>query len=239
MIYTLESAFKKYIMESSKDFIYKKFEKKMDFDTFSTLIELDPTYRGDDEVGKYGEWIASLYIRDPKILDEDAPKLVEALEIFNKRKARIRIDGHENDINKYKSLNDLREVTTQYQNVTEKDIESKIKDYTYPDIELVYEDSYWKVYVPHSYEASKELGERTSWCTAYTNTDSYYRDYTRKNNLYVLISKTNKAKFQFYFGEGNQFKNAEDIELDLYDFFTSYGVEKMRGLVDYFRTITK
>lgn len=42
----------------------KKYYPNIPDDTFMQLIELDPTYRGNDSLGKYGKWLLNLYNRN-------------------------------------------------------------------------------------------------------------------------------------------------------------------------------
>jgi hypothetical protein len=49
------------------------------------------------------------------------------------------------------------------------------------------------VWVPETYAASCKLGQGTKWCTATTENDYYYKQYTRGNKkLYIFINKQNK-----------------------------------------------
>ena len=39
----------------------KKYYPNIDDNTFMQLIQLDPTYRGNQSLGKYGKWLLNLY----------------------------------------------------------------------------------------------------------------------------------------------------------------------------------
>ena len=64
------------------------------------------------------------------------------------------------------------------------------------------------VYIPHTYRASRQIGQDTHWCTASSN-PSYYKSYTQDGDLYVNIRKSDGAKFQIHF-ESSQAMDADD-----------------------------
>jgi hypothetical protein len=59
------------------------------------------------------------------------------------------------------------------------------------EYKIIYNTPEWVIAVPHSYEASKYLSTGCKWCTAnaYGNGEYYYKEYTRKGNLYINFDK--------------------------------------------------
>ena len=79
------------------------------------------------------------------------------------------------------------------------------------------------MYIPHTYRASRQIGQDTHWCTASSN-PSYYKSYTQDGDLYVNIRKSDGAKFQIHF-ESNQAMNADDEPVALGEIGISEGLK--------------
>ena len=90
-------------------------------------------------------------------------------------------------------------------------------------LEKVYEDDEWAVYIPHTYRASRQIGQDTHWCTASSN-PNYYKSYTQDGDLYVNIRKTDGAKFQIHF-ESSQAMDADDEPVALGEIGISEGLK--------------
>ena len=168
------------------------------------LIELlmaDPTAVRNNRgsfTGRYGVWIGNMYANGSIKLG-DIPELKTALVTYDKNKTQLP------PIKDCKSLSELigwvKDLSDDFKPVRN---QSKAK----ADLEKVYEDDEWVVYVPHSHAAARRGGEGTHWCTASEN-DYYYNMYSNQGPLYINIRKSDGAKFQFHF-ETNQFMDADD-----------------------------
>ena len=174
--------------------------------TLKTLFMSDPTfkqtYRG-LYVGRYGVWIANMYTNGYIKLG-DIPELKMALVTYDKNKSQLP------PIKDCKSLSELIEwvknLSDDFKPVRK---QSKAK----ADLEKVYEDDEWVVYVPHSHAAARRGGAGTRWCTASEN-GYYYNMYSKQGPLYINIRKSDGAKFQFHF-ETDQFMDADDDPVSL------------------------
>ena len=183
--------------------------------TLKTLFMSDPTfkqtYRG-LYVGRYGVWIANMYTNGHVKLG-DIPELKMALVTYDKNKSQLP------PIKDCKSLSELigwvKNLSDVFKPVRK---QSKAK----ADLEKVYEDDEWVVYVPHSHAAARRGGECTRWCTASEN-DYYYNYYSKHGPLYINIRKFDGAKFQFHF-ETDQFMDANDKPVRLNEIGLSEGI---------------
>ena len=207
---------KKYNMELYK--IINSFRRNyptIEERTLKTLFMSDPTfkqtYRG-LYVGRYGVWIANMYTNGYIKLG-DIPELKMALVTYDKNKSQLP------PIKDCKSLSELIEwvknLSDDFKPVRK---QSKAK----ADLEKVYEDDEWVVYVPHSHAAARRGGAGTRWCTASEN-DYYYNMYSKQGPLYINIHKSDGAKFQFHF-ESGQFMDADDDPVSLKEIGLSEGI---------------
>ena len=166
-----------------------------------TLFMSDPTFKETNRglfIGKYGVWIGNMYVNG-NIKLGDIPELKAALITYNKNKSQLL------SINDCKSLSELiswvKDLSDDFKPIRK---QSNAKG----NLEKVYEDNEWIVYVPHSHAAARRGGEGTHWCTASEN-DYYYNCYSKQGPLYINIRKSDGAKFQFHF-ESNQLMDAND-----------------------------
>ena len=151
----------------------------------------------------------------------DAPELKSALFTYDKNKTQLP------QIKDCKSLSELigwvKDLSDDFKPVRN---QSKSR----ADLEKVYEDNEWVVYVPHSRAAARRGGEGTHWCTASEN-DYYYNCYSNQGPLYINIRKSDGARFQFHF-ESNQFMNADNEPIQLNKIGLSEGVVGFYAKID-------
>ena len=194
---------------------------------FNRIIALDPTFNPNkDSVGTYGKWLLNLFkkgnlnneghINDLLTRFEEVKNQLVNKDIM-KYKSLEEVDDMLNDDNSYKNLSDRQKLRQTQKAVRGADLSQ--------DATLVYEDSDWQVYTPHTYEASCKLGSGTRWCTASTANDHYYNYYKERygGEYYININKHNGEKFQFHF-PSNQFMNEEDYPIDM-DYFANENPE--------------
>ena len=188
-----------------------------------TLLMSDPTfkqtYRG-SFTGRYGVWIGRMYASG-SIKPGDIPELKAALATYDKNKIRLP------QIKDCKSLSELigwvRGLSDDFK-VVRKQSDAK------ENLEKVYEDDEWTVYVPHSHAAARRGGEGTRWCTASEN-DYYYNMYSNQGSLYINVRKSDGAKYQFHF-ETDQFMDANDDPIRLNKIGLSEGIGGFYNKID-------
>ena len=187
------------------------------------LFTADPTTVQNSRgtfAGKYCIWIGNQYVNG-KLKVGDIPELKKALKTYNINKSQITTP-----INNINSLSDLITIISDY---TDDFKATRQLSKGEQELEKVYEDAEWIVYIPHTYEASRKIGGDTSWCTA-SSDDRYFNMYTKDGPLYVNIRKFDGAKFQFHF-PSNQFMDINDEEVSLREIGLS------KGLVEFYEKI--
>ena len=174
--------------------------------TLKTLLMSDPTFKQTDRgsyIGRYGVWIGNMYANGSIKLG-GIPELKSALITYDKNKSQLP------NIKDCKSLSELiewvKDLSDDFKPVRK---QSDAKE----NLEKVYEDNEWVVYVPHSHTAARRGGEGTRWCTA-SEDDFYYNMYSKQGPLYINVRKSDGAKYQFHF-ETDQFMDANDDPIGL------------------------
>ena len=198
----------------------RKYYPNIDAETFDKLIALDPTFRGKQSLGKYGKWILNLYNRG-QLSDEDIADIPNVLQLFTTYKNRL----DTTDLNRFKSVQELSDaiadvaedesMLTPRQRVRfhKRQKAGKIVTDARDDYDIVFENSNYIVYVPHTHEASMYLGQGTEWCTAHEN-PYHYNDYTEGGfELYIIKDKRNGNRWQWSTKTGD-FLDQYDEEFD-------------------------
>ena len=195
----------------------------IDIFVLDTLLRIDPTVVQNNHglfAGRYGVWIGNM-CANGNIKLGDIPELKSALVTYDKNKTQLP------QIKDCKSLSELiewvKDLSDDFKAVRK---QSKSK----ADLEKVYEDSEWVVYVPHSHAAARRGGEGTHWCTASEN-DHYYNYYSKDGPFYINVRKSDGAKFQFHF-ETDQFMDADDKPAKLRDIELSEGSINFYSKID-------
>ena len=155
----------------------------------------------------------------PIIKKEDISKYKKHLETFKRNKREYPLK----DINMVKdqnALDDFIKKSREIQAREEEDISQQkgvSKSEKYTKLKLGEVDGYEIFKFPKGskelYGASCELGSGTDWCTATGNTDSFFRDYINRGDIYIIISKSNpKEKYQFHY-ESDSFMDSDDLAI--------------------------
>jgi len=190
-------------------------------------------------------------IEKTRLFNEDLYKVTENLKIYHYAKKLGKFDD-EKDIGKIKSFTGLDDIVIKY-DIDEDQIDKTKAERVRDDVDVVFEDETWVVYIPKTEEASCHYGTNTSWCTAARGNNNYYSYYTKKDDtrsygsenkgpLYMIMHKEdmqNNVKrgparhTQFHF-ESNQYKDSNDREIELGNF-----LNENPGLKEFFRTMFK
>ena len=180
----------------------KKYYPKIDDNMIKTLVALDPTFKGGNNLGKYGKWILGLYNKG-QLKDEDFYKVPQYLTTFTNNLSKM----PNKDIMTYKSLPDLAKVIQPYEG--QKDISKKqqVRDIK-KGAKKVMETKNWLVISPTTKEAACYYGANTKWCTA-AKEFNQFDNYNDRGPLYIFINKEDNTKFQFH-AETFQFMNELD-----------------------------
>jgi hypothetical protein len=155
---------------------------------------------------KYLVWIARMYTTGQFKL-EDISRIRGEIITFEKNLGEIQ----NKDLNSYKTLNDLYNVTDKF---AAKEAEPEVKKdepEAEKDVEwLIYTPNY-KALIPKSEEASCKYGLGTRWCTAATGGYNHYKSYASRGDLVIIMCKIDgkTRKFQFHF-ETHSFMDERD-----------------------------
>ena len=196
----------------------------IDIFVLDTLLRIDPTVVQNSRglfVGRYGVWIGNM-CANGNIKLGDIPELKSALITYDKNKSQLP------NIKDCKSLSELiewvKDLSDDFKPVRK---QSDAKE----NLEKVYEDNEWVVYVPHSHTAARRGGEGTRWCTA-SEDDFYYNMYSKQGPLYINVRKSDGAKFQFHF-ESDQFMDSDDEPIRLNKIGLSDGLAEFYTKIGY------
>ena len=186
------------------------------------LVATDPTKKK-----SYSSWVLSV--------EKNPRKIKEYLD--NGRLAEI-FDYFRSNAKEGASLTDKDSIEEAERSLPDSsDVLRKTGDPEADDFDVVFQDSDWIIAVPHSYKASKKLGENTKWCTAdaYGNGLYYYNDYTSSGPLWVNFKKGEQEvlkgitypykRYQFCF-ERKAFLDAHDDPFDWEDLDMPESVQK-------------
>ncbi|MCS7316797.1 MAG: hypothetical protein NZZ41_00540 [Candidatus Dojkabacteria bacterium] len=213
---------------------YKSIQKKDSSNKYESLEEfiksIEEPLRKENKfqfIEPYMKWIVQRYVTNNLGLYEDMfGKTVPGLLKYDILKRKNKLKQEHKDVNKIKNLNHLLDILNEYQSEdtrsnTEKEKEIEQNFYDNGEAELIYNDSNFKIVIPKSERASCFFGKNTRWCTAATESENLFNRYNEMGNLYILIDKKNKRKFQFHF-EAAQFMDEKDEPIDLIDFEKNY-----------------
>lgn len=205
----------------------------IDDETFRHLIALDPTFNPNrDSVGTYGKWILTLYSKG-EIKEDDFENVTQMLDVWETNKKRFT----NKDIGQFKKLDqletallDMPDLELSHRQKVRQNQKNRRKADLGNEADLVFDGTDWEVWVPKTYAASCKLGQHTSWCTASTEDEHYFHQYSSQGKLYIVINKhDDKKKYQFQV-ETNSYVNSDDEVICLIDFLFDEGEE----LFDFF-----
>ena len=189
--------FEAYLSEiaSLKD-VYEKYYSGISYDDFDIIVHMDPT-SGPDKMGKYSKWLLTIYQKGA-FTPQNFLKVKQYLEFYNKFINRI----EKKDINQIKSVEELKSIVKPFMENSNQPTSKTmaLKTTKSNGAMKVYEDERWVVIVPFTKDAAIQYGKGTKWCTSAIK-DNRFDYYINKGNLYILIDKVGKRKYQYSYKE--------------------------------------
>ena len=176
------------------------------------LLQTVPSDIEDSEKANYLNWRIKQFMVNGTI-EGPTPKYVE--EFYQIKANNLDRILTKNDINEFDSVEEfesmMKSSSKKWLDYQKNKKESTVQE---KDINKIYEDNEWSVYIPESKAASCKLGTGTRWCTASRGERNYYNVYHKPNDpLIIFISKENpEEKYQFSYGS-NQFMNKKDKDI--------------------------
>ena len=253
----LEHSFSQLLNESLLD-VRLKNAPNLDNELFRTIISYDPELSklqnlNDETMAStpehYSRWLLKMY-KSGELKNTTQDKLQLLLQIFTQAKKRRNLLPN-NDINSYKSIEELKTAVDNIKNnltINQKNKDAKRNQkqlqgekqpglYMNGAVELLFNGQDWEVWTPHTYEGSKALRRGASWCTGGDN-DHYYNDYVSDGTLYVIIDKHNpKNKLQLFLpfprqGKPREFRDAYNEGMSFRKF-----VHENEELLNFFKDV--
>lgn len=155
-----------------------------------------------------GDQLYLMYCLD-NIVTQDNNRLMNEFMTLNERGLI-----HENDILKYKNIQQIQEAISLAQvRLVDKDMEGQII--------RVFEDNKWLVLRPLTFASSCKYGAATKWCTTAVNSPEHFHRYWSRGTLIYIINKETgyKVATQKYHddNERSTLWNAADHEVNWAD----------------------
>lgn len=161
---------------------------------WNDALKLDPTRNK-----KYLDWVLRL-IAQEKLLAEDHYKVPTALNEFIRCQPMLRRDARSLDINAYESLQDLFRLLRPYvSELNPAQLSKAERAEIDAQTEVILDSEDLLVVSPKTEKASCFWGRGTQWCTAATDAENAFSQYTddNGNGLFIFIDKKNPGiKYQ-------------------------------------------
>lgn len=161
-------------------------------------------------IGKFLPWVVKMYINkefDMAHLDT----IRGSLDIFYYNLPKF----SNKDINSYRTLNDLNIAIDNIKGV--KTSGDKKRD-AKKSSKKIFENNKWIIIIPETKEAAIKYGKGTTWCTS-AKKDNAFDAYNVDGPLIIIINKQNPSeKYQLHYPT-NSYRDSEDDDMELVDFF--------------------
>ena len=196
------------------------------------ILSTVPSDIEDSEKAVYLNWRIKQFMVNGTIKGP-TPKYVE--EFYQIKANNLDRMLTKNDINSFESVEEFQTMmissSRKWANYQKKKKEGTVQE---KDINKIYEDEDWTVFIPESKAASCRLGTGTNWCTATRGERNKYDKYHKKDDpLIIFISKENpEEKYQLNYGS-RQFMDKKDRSIEQTIFFYKLNeiVKKLSGVL--------
>ena len=225
----------------------QRYYPKLDEKQLRGLVALDPTYKGGDNLGKYGKWIITLFYNNiknierlkqyreysqrpenqgktinqptllPAIKKEDLYKVTDSLKLYDTLKGKIN-----KPITAFKTLPELDTELAKFKNEGVPTDKEALRRYnTFKSCEKL---GLKKIYESPEWiigiPTTLESSVPFGEYTSWCTTSShgrYYNYYTQQGDLFILLNKENGELYQFHF-ETTSFMDEHDQSIDMDNF---------------------
>lgn len=229
----------------SMEKLKEQFAEGVPEDVFEELIRVDPTANFDQgRSGKYCPWIFRQYTKG-NLTEDDFQNLKDALDYFKNNARRF----EHTDLGQYKTVEDFLNDAERVGNtpLTDKEKARARKKAAHnagdKDKKFLAKDGVWELWTPLTHEGSISLartgGHKARWCTAYEDSDHYWKYYTtgqQAGTLYIFLNTTNPdEKYQLHL-ESKSWYDIEDGRLGMENFYKFLADKPV--FADYFKVET-
>jgi len=143
---------------------------------------------------------------------EDKDQIADTLNWFHQYKQQLPLNNR--DIGRYPSYYDFEDTIDSFRLTDKIDDTDSETTLARDDVTVLYNGPMGTVTIPKTHEASCELGRGTKWCTATTNNDEWFKNYSKQNDLIIYNEKPGNAKYQFHVTlQGLEARDARDREI--------------------------
>jgi len=213
---------------------YKRYQDLLDYETYEKIVTKDPDYRN-GYLGKFGHWLVKLYLALPskdakkRFVEEDLTKeqTQDSMKLFLRFKSQI-TDRTDKDLSHIKSLGDLFRIIQKYGldvKVSKSDVKKAVEKGE-DEVEVIYEDSDWKIVSLLTPESAKFYGKGTNWCTAGSDYgEEVFKNYDSKGPLYVVFHKKDTEKRYQLHPESQEYMDKYDNPVELHDLKEKVGTK--------------
>lgn len=156
-------------------------------DVFEQLVTADPTYKGGDKVGDYTKWMLNAYLKDPNMNIGHAKDCISRYISGNYNN---KIGGK--PLDKYATIATLKAAMDEIDGAIEsgETVDKSLDKFGQFGEDIVYNSPDWWIIVPRTLESSRYWGGMTQWCTASSQGNYFYNDYSKDGKLYINIDLT-------------------------------------------------
>jgi len=174
---------------------------------FMNFESIDPTSNK-----MYVVWLLRQWIAEQFKFEDLNGKVKSTIELFHNIKMQLKKDEVSIDINQY-TFETLEDTVDVYEiKQSGKEIKKEESAKARQESKILYEGPLGLLVIPETEAASCFWGRGTRWCTAATESDNMFADYTRDGPLYIWIG-VDGGKYQFQF-ESNQFMDEQDRKIN-------------------------
>ena len=174
---------------------------------FMNFESIDPTSNK-----MYVVWLLRQWIAEQFKFEDLNGKVKSTIELFHNIKMQLKKDEVSIDINQY-TFETLEDTVDVYEiKQSGKEIKKEESAKARQESKILYEGPLGLLVIPETEAASCFWGRGTRWCTAATESDNMFADYTRDGPLYIWIG-VDGGKYQFQF-ETEQFMDSRDRKIN-------------------------
>jgi len=163
-------------------------------DIFNSIISKDPESKP-ELISKTADMAVRAYNKFKYDL-KDLDKLYPYFKYFITPQAKAKLPAEKRDINRFADVDEFTSLLDQSKIVRTKGEEVKAIEGSGKNIDVIFDDENWSVFVPLSYEAAIKYGKicKATWCTSSSSAMSHYNRYMSQGDLYIFFNKKNPTQ---------------------------------------------
>lgn len=187
--------------------------------------------------GKYARFLIDGFLNDT-FLEEDLVGGVEStvgktITLFERNKARLPVEKR--SYNQYKSIADMWKMVKDFDIKSGKEIKHEERDRAMAESRIFKQTDDILILSPQTHYAASWFGKNTRWCTASTTDSTWYKSYSKKSPLYIMVvnaklfdnNKTGIRKFQAWSHDNKiVFMDESDTQLSYSDVINHHDIFK-------------